>query len=170
VSFDFDLEAAVNAIATLERAITTPEAGITTSYGYNLNPNEVTDPADFPAVVHVHRGPVAPEGGTPEMRLTPGGYYVGYDVESIAMILEIVPTKFPADEGTANLYWKSILETFQSPTNKSSLATDAGATEYRFFLGTPSYGIVTWPPLSPPIHNYWGYTYIHRFLFFGGGT
>lgn len=169
MAFGFDLEAAIDAIAALELAITTPTPGITTSYGYNSNPGEITDVALFPAVVHVNRGFVAPEGGFPDMRMVPGGYYVGYDVDSIAMIIEAVPQQFPSDEGSANLFWKPILETFLNLTNKTSLAEDSGADEYRFISGTPSYGLVVWPPEPFPLRWYWGFAYTHRFLFFGGG-
>ncbi len=169
MAFDFDLEAAIDAIAALELAISTPTPGITTSFGYNANPTEIADVSLFPAVVHANQGFVSPEGGFPDMRMVPGGYYVGYDVDSIAMIIEIVPEQYPGDEGTANLFWKSILETFLNLTNKTSLATDSGADEYRFIPGSPSYGLVSWPPVQPPIRQYWGFTYTHRFLFFGGG-
>lgn len=169
MSFPFDLEDAIDAIATLEAAIATPSPGITTSYGYNENPGEITNVATFPAVVHVPRGFVTPDNTVADMRITPGGYWVGYDIDSIAMILEIVPEQFPGDEGASSLYWKSILETFLNATNKRSLATDSGAHEYRFIPGSPSYGIVSWPPVQPPLHRYWGYTYTHRFLFYGGG-
>jgi len=169
MAFGFDLEAAIDAIATLELAISTPTPGITTAYGYNSNPGEITDVSLFPAVVHVNRGFVSPEGGFPDMRMVPGGYYAGYDVDSIAMIIEVVPEQFPGDEGTANLFWKSILETFLNLTNKTSLATDSGADEYRFIPGRPSYGLVSWPPVQPPLRRYWGFTYTHRFIFFGGG-
>jgi hypothetical protein len=169
MAFGFDLEAAVDAIAALEEAITTPTPGITTSYGYNENPSEITDVSTFPAVVHVNRGNIAPEGVPPDMRLVPGGYYVGYDVDSIVMIIEVVPEQFPGDEGASNLFWKSIMETFLNRTNKTSLAQDSGADEYRLILGTPSYGLVSWPPVQPPLRRYWGFTYTHRFLFFGGG-
>lgn len=169
MAFDFDLEAAIDAIAALELAISTPEPGITTSFGYNSNPNEITDVSLFPAVVHVSRGFVAPDGGFPDMRIVTGGYWVGYDVDSVAMIIEIVPEQYPGDEGTANLFWKSILETFLSLSSKTSLATDSAADEYRFIPGSPSYGLVSWPPVQPPIRQYWGFTYTHRFLFFGGG-
>jgi hypothetical protein len=169
MAFNFVLEAAINAIATLELAISTPTPGIVTAYGYNSNPGEISDVSLFPAVVHVNRGFVSPEGGSPDMGKVPGGYYVGYDVDSIAMIIEVVPEQFPGDEGTANLFWKSILETFLNLTNKTSLATSSGADEYLFFPGSPSYGLVSWPPVQPPLRRYWGYTYTHRFLFFGGG-
>jgi hypothetical protein len=132
MAFNFDLEAAVDAIAALEVAISTPTPGIITSYGYNSNPGEITDVSLFPAIVHVNRG-------------------------------EIVP------EGTANLFWKSFAETFHNETNKRSLATDSGADEYRFIPGAPSYGLVSWPLMPRPLRYYWGYTYTHRFLFFGGG-
>jgi hypothetical protein len=170
LSFPFDLEAAIDTIATLEQAITTPSPGIVTSYGYNSNPSEITDPSVFPAVVHVSRGPFNPDGVPSDLRITPGGYYVAYDIDSIAMILEVTPEQYPGDEGASNLFWKSILETFLNATNKRSLAEDTGASEYRFILGDPTYGIVSWPPVTPPLHRYWGYTYTHRFLFYGGGT
>lgn len=169
MAFDFDLEAAINAIAALELAIATPAPGIITSYGYNSNPGEITNVSLFPAVVHVNRGFIVPDGGFPDMRMVPGGYYTGYDIDSVVMIVETVPGQFPGDEGTANLFWKPILETFLSLTSKTSLAQDSGADEYRFIPGSPSYGLVSWPQIQPPLRQYWGFTYTHRFLFFGGG-
>lgn len=169
MAFGFDLEAAVDAIAALELAISTPTPGITTAYGYNDNPNEITDVALFPAVVHVNRGPVAPEGGFPDMQMVRGGYWVAYNVDSIVMIIESVKDQFPGDEGQSNLFWKPILETFLNLTNKTSLASDSGADEYRFIPGAPTYGLVSWSPVSSPPRWYWGYNYTHQFLFFGGG-
>ncbi len=169
MAFGFNLENAIDAISTLEVAISTPSPGITTSYGYNSNPGEITDVSVFPAIVHVNRGIVSPENAPQGNRLVPGGYYIGYEIDSIAMIIEIVPEQFPADEGASNLFWKSIAETFYNKTNKTSLATDSGSAEYRFIPGTPSYGLVSWPPVQPPLRQYWGFTYTHRFLFFGGG-
>jgi hypothetical protein len=169
MAFGFNLEPAIAAIAALELAIATPAPGITTAYGYNENPGEITNVALFPAVVHVNRGFVAPDGGFLDMRIVPGGYYVGYDVDSIVMVIEAVPEQFPGDEGTANLFWKSILETFLNLANKTSLASESGAAEYRFIPGSPSYGLVSWPPVQTPLRRYWGFTYTHRFLFFGGG-
>jgi hypothetical protein len=167
MAFGFDLEAAINKIAALELAISTPTPGIVTAYGYNSNPGEIADVSLFPAVVHISRAFVSPDSGFPEM--VPGGYYVSFDVDSIFMVIEAVPKQFPGDEGTANLFWKSILETFLNLTNKTSLATDSGADEYRFIAGSPSYGLVSWPPVQLPLRQYWGYAYTHRFLFFGGG-
>lgn len=168
MTFGFDLEAAINAIAALEVAIATPPPGIKTSYGYNANPGEITDVSLFPAVVHVNRGEVIPEGGLPDARLVKGGYYIAYDIDSVAMIIEMVPEQYPGDEGTANLFWKSFAETFHNETNKTSLASDSGADEYRFIPGAPSYGLTSWPPVIP-LRRYWGYTYTHRFIFFGSG-
>lgn len=170
MAFSFDLSAAVGAIATLEATISTPSPGITTVYAFNSNPTEITNPALLPAIVHINRGPLAPPGGFDDMRVTVGGYYVAYDVESVALIIQSVPDQFPGDEGTANLFWKSILETFLSPTNKRSLATSAKADEYRLILEAPTYGLRSWPPFEPPVRVYWAFSYTHRFLFFGGGA
>lgn len=170
MTFPFVEEDALNAIAVLERTISTPSPGITTSYGYNLNPGEITDPALLPAIVHVHRGPVPADDSPPGSRLSNGLYYIAYEIDSILMVIEVVPKKYPSDEGTANKFWASYLNTFMSATSKSSLATDSGAGEYRLILGDPSYGIVSWPKITPPIRQYWGYTFTHQFLFAGGGA
>lgn len=167
MAFSFDLEATIDAIAVLEAAISTPSPGITTSYGHAENPAEITDPSLLPAAIHMYRGFTLAD--VPEGRYTRGGYYVQHDIDTLVLILEIVPEQYPADEGLANLYNKSILETFLNDTNKQSLATSAGAVEYRFVSGEPSYGVVAWPPTSPPIRQYWGFTYTHRFFDFGGG-
>jgi len=168
MAFTFDLEAAIDAIATLEAAIATPSPGITTSYGHKENPNEITDPALLPAVIHMYRGFIIPNT-QPEGRYVKGGYYIAHDIDSLMLILEIVPEQYATDEGTANLYADSVLETFLNHTNKTSLADSANAEEYVFIPGNPSYGVVAWPPINPAIKSYWGFTYTHRFYNFGGG-
>lgn len=169
MAFGFDLSAAVGQIVTLETAISTPSPGFTTVYGFNSNPAEITNPQLLPAVVHINRGPLTLEAGAIPGLLTTGTWNIAYDIESVALIIESVPGKYPSDEGAANLFWKSICETFMSRANTISLAAAAGAHTYACILGSPSYGLRAWPPVTPPVRAYWAFTYTHRFTFAGGG-
>lgn len=169
MAFDFDLAAATAKIAELEIAIVTPTPGITTVYGFNSNPAEITNPQLLPAIVHINRGPLTISDSAIPGLLTTGTWNVAYDIESVALIIESVPKKYPADEGVANLFWQSILETFMSRDNLIALASAASAHTYALILGAPSYGLRAWPPVEPPVRAYWAYTYTHRFTFAGGG-
>lgn len=169
MAFPFDLSAAIGQIATFEAAIATPAPGVTTAYGFNANPAEITNPQLLPAIVHINRGPLTISDSAIPGLLTAGTWNVAYDIESVALIIESVPNKYPADEGVANLFWKSIAETFMSLDNIRTLATAAGAHTYALILGAPSYGLRAWPPVDPPVRAYWAFTYTHRFTFAGGG-
>lgn len=169
MAYNFDLSAAVGQIATLEDTIATPSPGITTVYAFNANPAEITNPALLPAIVHINRGPMTlAEGGAIPGLIATGTYNLAYDIESVALIIESVPGKYPADEGVSNLFWKSICETFMNRTNIATLAGAANAHTYACILGSPSYGLRAWPPVTPPVRAYWAFTYTHRFMFTGG--
>jgi hypothetical protein len=170
MTFPFNLTAAVGQIVALEAAIATPSPGVTTVYGFNANPAEITNPALLPAIVHINRGPLtlSGDGAVAGLSAVRGVYQLAYDVESVALIIEATPDQFPSDEGAANLFWKSIAETFFSYTNAVALATAAGAHTYSCILGTPSYGLRAWPPIEPVIRMYYAFTYTHRFIFMGG--
>lgn len=169
MAFTFDLEGAVNQIATLEGAMSTATVSVQNAYTFNNNPADITDPSDLPAVVHMHRGPLTLREGPIPGHLTVDTWQVSYDIESILLCIESVPTEFPSDEGVANLFFDAILETFMNRSNLSTLVTAASAQSYALILGSPSYGLRAWPPVEPPIKAYWAYTYTHRFTFTGGG-
>ena len=117
MAFDFDLEAAINAIATLEAAITTPTPGVTNAYTYGANPVEISDLSALPAVVHIPEGvstAVDGEQGT----ITRATYQMVYNIRSIMLVLQAVPDQYPADETASGLFWKSLTETFFNYDNR----------------------------------------------------
>ena len=169
MAYNFDLEAATDQIVTLETAIATPSPGITTVYAFNSTPSEITDPQLLPAIIHVNRGPLtAFDGGAIPGQITTATWNIAYDIESILLVIEAKAGKFAPDEAASNLFWKPILETFMNRTNSIALARAANAHTYACILGSPSYGLQSWPPVDPPVRMYWAYTYTHRFYFAGG--
>jgi hypothetical protein len=170
MAFTFDVSTALNAIATLEDAIATPTPGVTNAYTYGNNPVEITDPSALPAVVHINKGPFTPgEGGRPA-QLSFGSFQLGYDIESLLFILEVIPDGYPSDESNSAEWWLQIAKVFMNSTNEASLISSASAYNYVcLFLDQPSFGVRPWPPPpAVPLHWYWSLSYTHRFLFTDG--
>ncbi len=163
ITYNLNIEAAIDAIATLEDAITTPTPGITTAYGFGENPSSISAPSLLPAVVHINRGPVTVDTNPATLK---GVYYIQYDIESILLAIEASPDQYPADEAATSKFWKSVCETFFDGANQSSLATSAGARYYRcLFLNSPSWTVRQWPPQPAEALNwYWSLSYTHRFI------
>lgn len=170
MAYGFDLSAAVAAIRTLELAMTSSAnpTTITTCYAYGANPAEIDNPALLPAIVHLPQGPIIPEGVGADGALTTGSYLIGYDVLSVLLVVEAVQGNYPGDEGAANLWWQTILGTFANRANKITLANAASALDYQMLPQTPMYTIRAYPPIAPPIRQFWSYGYIHRFMIVGG--
>ena len=167
MAFDFDLEAAINAIATLEAAITTPTPGVTNAYTYGANPVEISDLSALPAVVHIPEGvstAVDGEQGT----ITRATYQMVYNIRSIMLVLQAVPDQYPADETASGLFWKSLTETFFNYDNRVTLTSSANAHSYYCTFPARSYDIRAYPPLSGDYKLYWSYEYTHSFIFAGG--
>jgi hypothetical protein len=168
MSWDFDLEAAINQIATFEDAITAPTPGITNSYTYGNNPVEITDVTALPAVVHVPLGPSS-AGGNPQGTLTRDTYHLTYRVQSLLLTLEPVLDQYPGDETASNLFWKSVAEKFFNYDNRVTLVNAAGAPPvhtYHLEFPARSYDVRAWPPRSHK--EYWSLEYIHVFTLAGG--
>lgn len=167
MAFNFDLEDAIDKIAQIEDAITTPSPGIVTAYGFGDNPASIDSPALLPAVVHIPMGPatVGGEADTPG-RLTFARHRLSYDVVSLVLISEVIPDVYPSDEQAASLFWKPICEAFFNKTNIDALIAAAACTSYGCILDSPCYGVRAWPPApAEPLHYYYSYRYTHRFIF-----
>lgn len=164
MSYNFDLAAAINAIAALEDAITTPTPGIVTSYTYGANPVEFTAGSQLPAIVHVPTGPVVDANS----EQTHGNYKLYYDVYSLLLVIESVPDQYPADDGVANLFWKTIIETMLNNTTRRTLCTATGAFSYTCIFEPKSYDIRPWPPSPAAVNFFWSLLYTHRFTVWGG--
>ncbi len=163
--FTFDVEAAIDAIAAIEAAITLPIPGIQNAYGFGANPAEITDPADFPAVLHLANGPINQSGASNQQSY--GQHSLHFDIQSLLLVLESVPNTYPADEAVGIVWWKAIANAFVNDVTESALINlDVGTIEYKcLFLDQPSFGVRQWPPESPlpPLHWYWSLSYTHRF-------
>ena len=163
MAYTFNLETAIDDIATLEAAITTPSPGITTAYGYGENPNVITDVSLFPAVVHVPLGPA-----TTGVETATDAWTLHYDIYSLLLLTEAIPDKYPSDESANNLLWKSVVEKFLTRTTRSSLCTSTGAIDYVCIFQANSYGVRNWPPIAGAPNAYWSLQYTHRFSVYGG--
>lgn len=162
MTFNFDLAAAINKIAELEAAITTPTPGITNAYTYGNNPSVIEDPTALPAVVHVPLGPRDVEV------LSNTTWQCHYDLYSRVLFIESLANKYPSDESAANLIWKSVAETFLNDTNRRAICTASGALAYICMFDVNSYTVRPWPPMVDAPHAYWSLQYIHRFTVLGG--
>jgi hypothetical protein len=164
VAFGFDLEAAIDQIATLEVAISTPGPGIVTAYGYGENPSSVPLSA-LPAIVHVPLGPTSEFLDIQSGLASYGSFGLSFDIYSRALIIEAIPGKYPSDDEAANLFWEPIAETFFSLTNHAALASAANADNYTCIFDEQSYQPRIWPPIPGSDKWYWSFQYIHRFMF-----
>jgi hypothetical protein len=170
MSWDFDLEAAINQIATFEDAITTPTPGVKNAYTYGNNPVEITDPTALPAVVHVPLGPqTAAPGSQPGLLALTGTYQLEYQIQSTMLILETVLDQYPGEESASNLFWKSVAEKFFNYDNRVTLVAQAGTNVHTYRLDFParSYDVRPWPQAGN-VHFYWSLQYTHTFTFVGG--
>jgi hypothetical protein len=164
MSFSFDLEAAIDAIAAIEVAI----SGVTTAYGYGESPVQITDNTLLPAVTHQPLGPqVAADGVIPGLLTMGSSYQLMYQIQSRLLITESTGKNYPADENASSGLWQAVANAFFNHTNRISLATSAGAHTYFMNWSDPSYGIRPWPPEPMQIRYYWALDYIHTFVFTG---
>lgn len=163
MSYTFDLEAAIDQIATMEAAINTPAPGIVTAYGYNENPAVITNVSLFPAVVHVPLGPA-----NFEQVVVNYSWGAVFEVYSRVLFIEARHDKYPADENANNKLWLPIVEKFVSPTGRSDLVTASGAFSYECVFLPNSYGVRPWPPVKDAPNVYWSLQYTHRFYIYGG--
>ncbi|GIK36565.1 MAG: hypothetical protein BroJett011_03980 [Chloroflexota bacterium] len=169
MAFSFNLQAAVNAIAALERAIPAPSGGAAiTAYNVNANPAKLETPDLLPVVVHLPLGPRTEAPGDIPGHMGSGVYALSYEIASLLLIIEAIPGGYPADEAAANLYWQGVCQAFFNRTNAINLCTAAGAHTYACSFPENSYLVRSWPPLSEAPGYYWSLKYTHRFSFFGG--
>lgn len=169
MGYPFNLEAAIDAIAALERAMPAP-AGLAaiSATDYGQNPPEIGGPDELPLVVHLPLGPNTAEGGAIPGLVATGQYALSYDIASLLLIIEAIPGGYPEDEAAASPYWLPVCQTFFNRANAISLATAAGALSYACVFPENSYQIRAWPPLSDSPAHFWSIRYTHRFTFYGG--
>lgn len=164
MSYSFDLSAAINAIAAIEDAIASPTPGIVKSYTYGANPVEFTAGSQLPAIVHIPTGPVV----EPASEYATQVFAFYYEIISRLLIVEAVQDQYPADEGGAALFWKTIIEALLTDTTRRTLCSASGAFSYSVVFQSRSYGIRPWPPIENAPSRFWSLEYTHRFTIQGG--
>ena len=157
----FDVVAATNAIAALERTVTTPLPGIITSFNYGAEPNDFTS-EEVPAIVHLERGPDTTTIG----RLGPGIFHATFGIESRVLLIKEVPGLRSLDPKTllADLYLP-LYTLFQTDAAKESLSIASGAFDYECIWESPSFTRGDWPIFSQDYKQYWIIRYTHTFTF-----
>lgn len=169
-TFAFDLEATINAIATLESAMTPPTGGqAVNSLIFGNNVQEIDDPEILPLAVHLTRG-VEDAAGSP--RRTMGSkFWRDFRITSVVLVVETKPESYPSDEEISSLYWEPILETFYDQDNQATIkaAAGAGCVRYSIETETPFFQARQWPPRPmPPLRWYWSFQYDHVLRLEGG--
>lgn len=173
MAFNFDLEAATNQIATIERTMlaTLPSAGTlapTTVYDHLQSPGIVPD-ADLPAIVHVPHFPGPADGVPSGARTAHNLYSAQQTVDSLFLILEALPeqNQFQDAFGIAVSFATEYYNAFLNDTAKGTLIQASNAQDYqlRFPDGNLTLAIRTWPPVSPgqAQKQYWSYMFNHYF-------
>lgn len=168
--FTFDLEAAINAIATLESAMTPPAGGqLVNSLTFGNNIQQIDDPENLPLAVHLTRAIEEPAGGP---RRTIGSkFWRDFRITSVVLIVESKPDSYPADERISSLYWEPVIETFFDLDNQDTIkvAAGAGCIRYDFEPDNPFFNIRQWPPRPmAPLRWYWSFQYDHVLRLQGG--
>ncbi len=155
----FDVEAATNAIAALERTITTPSPGIISSYDYGTEPIEF-DNDEVPAVVHIERGPSNVD------RLGAAIYMATFEIESRVLLIQDVAQQVPLEPKTLQAdLWLPLFNLFETDTAKATLTAASGAFDYFCQWDNPSFTRGDWPIFSNNFKVYWLIRYLHIFTF-----
>lgn len=159
--FNFDIQAAVNSIATIEREV----AGVTTSYGWEQNPVDITDWALLPAIVHTVSGPqMATDTFVPGLHTLGVSYQLMHTITSTVLVAEAVPEgpSQLAGQHTNALLWQALADKLLTKEIMGRLATEAGIgvhTAYVAFSEPESYAIRPWPPAPLSNRLFWSIQY-----------
>ena len=182
MTFEFDVEAAVNAIAAREETIvdvqipasisaSAPTLSIAESFGYGLTPTEV-DLSSGPVVTHIQI-PSSPDTTAPSGQVAVANFQAAMTIRSHFLIVPDKPDQYNLAQGIGIAFWKPIIETFRSRDAQFELAEAAGAGvlayEFRSLID-PLFGPFSWAPV--PINlaqgKFWAIVMDHWFLYEGG--
>lgn len=182
MTFVFDVEAAVNAIAAREETIvdvqipasisaSAPTLSIADSFGYGLTPTQV-DLSSGPVVTH-EQIPSSPDTTPPSGQVAVGNFQAAMTVRSFFLIVQDKPDQYNLAQGIGIAFWQPIVETFRSRTAQFELAEAAGAGvlayEFRSVID-PLFGPLPWAPVSIDLaqDKFWAFVMDHYFLYEGG--
>ena len=182
MTFEFDVEAAVDAIAVREETIvdvqipasispSAPTLSISESFTYGQTPTEV-DLSSGPVVTHVQI-PSSPDTTPPGGQVAVANFQAAMTVRSFFLIVLDRPDQYNLAQGIGLAFWKPIIETFRSRDAQYELAQAAGAGVLAYELRAvidPLFGPMPWAPVSITIaqDKYWAYALDHYFLYEGG--
>ena len=182
MAFTFDVEAAVNAIATREETIVdvqipasiaapAPTLSIAQSFTYGQTPTEV-DLSSGPVVTH-EQIPSSPDTAPPSGQVAVGNFQAAMTIRSNFLIVLDRPDQYNLAQGIGLAFWKPIIETFRSRAAQFALAQAAGAGVLAYELRSvidPLFGPLPWAPVSIALaqDKFWAFVLDHYFLYEGG--
>jgi len=157
----FDVIAATNAIATIERTVVSPAPGIIASYDYGQDPLDF-DSDQIPAIIHIERGPDTTENG----RVGAGIFFANFTIESRVLLIKDVASQPPLEPKLllAGLYLP-LFDLFQTDNAKNTLTQASNAFDYVCTWESPSFSRGDWPIFSDSYKRYWLLRYTHNFMF-----
>ena len=158
----FDLAAATNKIAELERTVVTNPPtiteGIVTSYDYGLDPVKALTDDKVPAIVHKATGPSDLVGVTQTL------FNATFTIESRALLYPDIPGQpniIEQHTGIEAELWGPLVALFMNRQNTFDLCTVSTALSYTLELPENSFIRIGWPVNSNNV--YWGFRYLHKF-------
>lgn len=182
MTFTFDVEAAVDAIAAREETIvdvqipasisaSAPTLSIAESFTYGQTPTEV-DLSSGPVVTHTQI-PGSPDTAPPSGQVAVGNFQATMRVRSFFLIVKDGPNEYNLAQGIGLAFWKPINETFKSKDAQFELAEAAGAGVLAYELREavdPTFGPISWAPVSISLaqDKFWAFVLDHYFLYEGG--
>jgi hypothetical protein len=185
MTFEFDVEAAVDAIAAREETIIdvqipasispdTPTLSISESFTYGQTPTQV-DLSSGPVVTHIQI-PSSPDTAPPDGQVAVGNFQAAMTIRSHFLIVLDKPDQdgqYNLAQGIGLAFWKPIIETFRSRDAQFELAEAAGAGVLAYELRSlidPLFGPIPWAPVSITLaqNKFWAFVMDHYFLYEGG--
>ncbi len=182
MTFTFDVEAAVDAIAAREETIvdvqipasisaSAPTLSIAESFGYGLTPTEI-DLSNGPVVTH-EQIPSSPDTAPPGGQVAVANFQAAMTVRSFFLIVQDKPDQYNLAQGIGLAFWQPIIETFRSRDAQFELAEAAGAGVLAYELRSvidPLFGPLPWAPVSISLaqDKFWAFVLDHYFLYEGG--
>ena len=159
----FDLAAATNKIAELERTVVTGPGitrGIQNSYDYGEDPVTAKELFDdgVPAIVHKANGP------TEIIRATQTILQFVFTIESRALFTKNIPNApdmIQEHTGLEYQLWEPLVALFVDRANIFDLCTVSNSVSYQLDLPDQSFLRMNWPVADN--NDYWGFRYLHKF-------
>lgn len=155
----FNVIEATNAIAAIERTVTTPLPGIVNSFNYGADPVDF-DFEDVPAIVHIERGPDSSALG--KVGLT-NLYMADFFIESRVLLIQDIVGQPPLEgkQLLADLY-VPLFSLFSEQTARETILNASNAMDYEVIWEQPSFTRGDWPIFSNDYKRYWIIRYLHR--------